>query len=69
MKLLLLLLPTSLLLSGCLATGDLKKELENDVTMSVNCDKVYSHSGYGPWGITSEVKPETAKKIAQAFCK
>lgn len=56
-------------LSGCLATGDLAKGLENDILISVNCDNVKSESGYGPWGITSKIKEETAKKIAQAFCK
>lgn len=56
-------------LSGCLATGDLAKGLQNDVVMSVNCDNVYSQSNYGPWGLTSKIKEETAKKIVQAFCK
>jgi hypothetical protein len=66
---LLMILTAAMLLSGCFTTGDVKKGLENDVVMSVNCDNVYSKSGYGPWGITSKIKPETAKKIAGAFCK
>lgn len=65
----LLVTMAAMLLSGCFATGDLKKGLENDVVMSVNCDNVYSQSQYGPWGITSQIKPETAKKIVGAFCK
>ncbi len=47
------LLATCFLLSGCLAVLDGK--LENRITTTLACDRAFFASLYGPFGITSEV--------------